>query len=379
MILLVPAPPSDDRRCAQAPRRRSIPAASGRGATSMRPSRTTHESTGLFPARPAGRLLLGCLLLLASATLAAGDPGQAPSEPAAEPSSVDDETLQRLLDLHVTEQAEVRLVLLPAVVTNRKGRLVRGLTAGDFTLLEDYVPQEIRYFSTEATEPIAIVFLLDISGSMRQVGKLDEAKQAIRIFIDGLAPGDLFGLICFADDQVAWITELTADRERFLARLDVQRAYGQTALFDAVAATPRLVDEEFDGKRAIVLITDGDDNASRLNTFSASRLARSVDVPIYTIGFTSISGRMLPKGSRERSHRVLELFAAETGGRLFQVDDPADLKEAVITVQEELRFQYIIGYHPTRSDWDGSFRRVKLEPVRNGLKVRTRSGSYADP
>ena len=307
----------------------------------------------------------------------ATDPSQ--RGPAMAPRAGADVDIERLRALHYRESEQVRLVLLPAVVTTRRGRPVTGLEAGDFLLFEDYVPQEIRYFGTELDQPVSIAFLLDISGSMRQVGKLDEAKQAIQVFVDALGDADRFGLVCFADDQVAWITEFTSERQRFLRRLEVQEAYGQTALFDALAAAPRLVDEQVKGRKAIVLITDGIDNASRLSVFDAVQLARSVNVPIYTIGFTSFVERLLPKGSRKDSHRVLQRFAEETGGLLFTVSDPDDLKEAVLEIQRELRFQYLIGYRPTRELWDGSFRRVKLETVHSGLIVRTRTGYYADP
>jgi Ca-activated chloride channel family protein len=307
-----------------------------------------------------------------------GDAGAAPPG-VGEQTTTDEPTIDELLELHHSEQEKVRLVLLPTVVTNRRGKIITNLEPTDFRLYEDYVPQRIRYFSKEAKEPISIAFLLDISGSMRQVGKLDEAKQAIRIFVDALNPRDRFGLICFADDQVAWITEFTTDRRTFLRRLQVQEAYGQTALFDAVAATPRLVDEKLAGRKAIVLITDGDDNASRLNTFKAVQLARSVNVPIYTIGFASMAERFRLKGSSDPDLVVLRRFAAETGGTLFPVRDPDDLKEAVLQIQRELRFQYVIGYHPTRKTWDGSFRRIKLDSTRAHLRVRTRSGYYALP
>jgi Ca-activated chloride channel family protein len=328
-------------------------------------------------------VILALLLLLfpVSPGVAGGDsPPTEEEAPAGKPDGgPSDLEIERLRELHYRESEQVRLVLLPAVVTDRRGRPIRGLTAEDFQLFEDYVPQSIRYFGTERDQPVSIAFLLDVSGSMRQVGKLDEAKQAIRVFAESLGAEDQFGLVCFADDQVAWITEFTSDRERFLRRLDVQEAYGQTALFDAIAAAPRLVDDEIKGRKAIVLITDGIDNASQLGLFDAIRLARSVNVPIYTIGFSSFVDHVLPKGSREESHLLLQRFSEETGGLLFTVNDPDDLKEAVLEIQDELRFQYLVGYSPSRSLWDGTFRRVKLDTVRDGLVVRTRTGYYANP
>ncbi len=183
----------------------------------------------------------------------------------------------------------------------------------------------------------------------------------------------------FTDDQVTWITDLTADRDRFLRRLGVQEAYGQTALYDALAATPKLVDKEIKGRKAIVLITDGHDNASKLNNFKSMQLARSVQVPIYTIAFSRMADRLLPEGSVSRGMSILGRFSRETGGRLFSVADPDDLKDAVLEIQEELRFQYVIGYHSLRETWDGAFRRIKLELDRKGLEIRTRRGYYANP
>lgn len=293
-------------------------------------------------------------------------------------TSISDERIEQLLALHHTETDNVRLVLLPVVVTNRKGRIIEGLELADFELLEDYVPQQIEHVYTEHETPISLAFLLDLSGSMLQAGKLEEAKQAIRVFVESLQKDDRFGLIGFADHQVTWITEWTADISNFKRRLDVQEAYGQTALYDAVAATPELVDSSIEGRKAIILITDGNDNASHLDTFRAVTLARSVSVPIYTIGFSSLTSGVLPRGQTPKGLLAMARFSEETGGNLFVVHDPSDLKEAVLRIQSELRTQYIVTYRPTRQHWDGTFRRVKLTAGQKRV-VHTRSGYYALP
>ena len=293
---------------------------------------------------------------------------------------VDEAAVNGILRLPHVETENVRLVLLPANVQDRRGRPVMGLTREDFQLFEDRVPQEIRYFSIEEQQPIEIAFLLDISGSMRHTGKLDEAKEAIRCFVDSLRPKDRFALIGFADDQVSWITEFTADRKRFLQRLYVQEGYGQTALNDAVAAAPSLVQDAATGKKAIVLITDGVDNASRLTNREALRLARQASVPIYAVGFSSIPEELRRKDDEtETNLKVLEVLTAETGGLLLPVHDPDDLKEAVARIDGELRYQYVIGYHPKRQTWDGSYHRVHLVATKRGVEVRTRKGYYANP
>ncbi|MDH3784737.1 MAG: VWA domain-containing protein, partial [Acidobacteriota bacterium] len=272
----------------------------------------------------------------------------------------------------------VRLVLLPVVVTNKKGRVVEGLGLQDFALSEDRVPQQIEHLFTEEDVPISLAFLLDLSGSMAQEEKLEEAKHAIQVFVHSLQSDDRFGLIGFADRQVTWITEFTGDIDNFDRRLGVQEGYGQTALFDAIAATPGLVDGSVEGRKAIVLITDGNDNSSKLDKFSAVALARRVPVPIYTIGFSSISSGVLPRGYVPKSLQAISRFSEETGGNLFVVHDPSDLKEAVLRIQSELRTQYVVSYRPTRQLWDGSFRKIKLSAGKQRI-VHTRTGYYAQP
>jgi Ca-activated chloride channel family protein len=330
----------------------------------------------------AGRAAVWAVVVLAglvtsAAVAAAADASD--EQPRFKTRAVDDATLERLLELHYTEAEDVRLVLLPASVTDRKGRVVRGLGREDFKLYDDQVLQEIKYFSSETREPISIAFLLDISGSMRRQEKLVHAKEAIRYFVDQLREGDRFGLICFADEQVVWVTELTGDRRRFLQRLEVQEGFGQTALNDAVAAAPGLVDDRVGGRKAIVLITDGIDTSSRLSSRQAVELARQVSVPIYTIGFLAVPADHLPKDALAEKLEILDRATAETGGRLFPVYDPAELKEAITYIDNELRFQYVLGYYPSHSDSDGSFRRVRVVANKANWTVRTRSGYYDQP
>lgn len=291
---------------------------------------------------------------------------------------LDEETVERLLALQ-EEEVTVRTVMLPAAVEDSKGRIVKGLALEDFRVLENQVQQTIDFFSIEGDEPISVAFLLDLSGSMRNAGKLAASKEAIRYFLDNLRPQDRFALVGFADEQVAWITPFTSERDTFLERLDVQDGFGQTALHDAVAATPKLVDRSVVGRKAIILFTDGVDNASHLSEFEAIGLAREVEVPIYAVGFTSIPSAIRDKKPASNDERVLRRFANETGGAAYVVGDPDELKEAVARVNGELRYQYLIGYRPSNDEWDGSFRRIRVQTRAGRYTVRTRTGYYADP
>ena len=319
--------------------------------------------------------VLGIGFLLAAGSGGADD-RDGSSPPAVVRREVDDATIERLRRLHYVESAEVRLVLLPASVTDRRGRVVPGLDQDDFRLFDDQVRQRIRYFSADAAEPISIAFLLDVSGSMRFGEKLRHAKEAIRHLVDRQRPGDRFALICFADDQVAWVTDFTEDRARFLRRLEVQEGYGQTALHDAVAAAPDLVDDSVLGRKAIVLVTDGVDNFSELDPTAAIDLAQRVNVPIYTIGFLAVPEKLLPRDTTAAYLANLRSFSAETGGALFAVYDPADLKEAASRLASVLHHQYLIGYYPEVETREDRFHRIRLETGRKRLVVRTRTGYY---
>ena len=340
------------------------------------------SSTHRAHSRPRAPWRAGWAIVLgvwsASFPAAGGDPRTSANAPAmaARVPAADEAAV---LKLPHTEVENVRLVLLPANVQDRRGRIVRGLSRDDFRLYEDQIPQEIKYFTVEDREAIEVAFMLDVSGSMRHAGKLDEAKQAIEYFLSAFRPKDRFALICFADEQVSRVTEFTADRQRFLERLRVQEGYGQTALHDAVAAAPALVEETGTGKKAIILITDGVDNASRLGPDETVALARRASVPIYTIGFTYVPEGVLRRGETQTNLKVLERFAEETGGAMYPVRDPDDLKDAIARIVDELRYQYVIGYYPARDRWDGTYHRVRLEARHRGVEVRTRRGYFATP
>jgi VWFA-related protein len=278
----------------------------------------------------------------------------------------------------VSEVERVRLVLLPTTVTTRRGKPVRGLQPEDFRLYEDGAEQRIDLFATEESSPIALAFLLDVSGSMGLRGRLDQAKDAIHHFVEALDGDDRVGLIRFADARVEWVAGFDDDRQTFLERLDAQRPLGRTALYDALAASPRLVDEETLGRKAIILITDGVDNASEIPRLKATWMARRVAVPIYTLGFIPMREKLLAYRARE-ALRVVERFSLETGGALFTIHQPPDLDRAEQRIQGELRFQYVIGFYRADGSRDGSFRRLRLATIRGKLRVRTRSGYYANP
>jgi Ca-activated chloride channel family protein len=288
-------------------------------------------------------------------------------------------TVDQLLALHHTETARVRMVMLGVSVTNRRGHFVSGLDAQDFRLFEDQVPQEIAFFAPEGEEPLSVAFLLDVSGSMRERNKLRRSKDAIRFLVNRLRPVDQFALICFADEQVAWITDFTRDRQRFLRRLEVQRAYGRTALVDALAAAPQFVHDKVATRNAIVLITDGNDNFSQTPVPEAIEMARRVNVPLFTIAFLSVDASWLPKGTVDTRLEAVRAVSRVTGGRVLPVYSEEQLRSALDLLDIELSSQYSIGYYPNDNPDNGEFQEIQLEVDKRRLQARTRSGYYAAP
>jgi Ca-activated chloride channel family protein len=288
--------------------------------------------------------------------------------------------LDRLIAAGFASEVRVDRVLVPVVVLDRKGRPVYGLTPEDFELKEDAVPQRIDFFHVDVTEKISIAFLLDVSGSMRLLDKLGEAREAIRHFLDTLKPGDVVQVMTFADGAVDTLAPFGTPAAVIRARLDAVQGYGQTALNDAIAAAPGIVDADDPGRKAIVLITDGVDNFSRLKLEDAVRLARGIDVPIYSIGFGGLTEREHPREVEAGSDAaVLKRIAQETGGEFFLIHDPDDLKEAILDVEEDLRSQYVLGYTPSKDACERSFHTIELKVPNDRFKVRTRKGYFAGP
>jgi Ca-activated chloride channel family protein len=173
------------------------------------------------------------------------------------------------------------------------------------------------------------------------------------------------------------VTPFTSDAGNFSLRLSVQEGYGQTALYDALAASPGLVDETPYARKAIVLFTDGLDNFSNFTPTEAIALARQVSVPIYVIHFISMPPDMISDENR-RNLSLLERFSAETGGALFAIHESEQMDRAIARIQQDLRSQYVIGFYPPDPHDDPSFRHIRLETSRSRLIVRTRTGYYPE-
>ncbi len=289
-------------------------------------------------------------------------------------------------------QVEVNLVNILATVHNKNGGLVGNLTKDDFTLSEDGQTQTIKYFTRDTDLPLTIGLLVDVSGSQRNLIEV-EREAAYQFFSQVLRKKDLAFLISFGEDAEL-LQDFTGSARLLqagLQKLQVNSGVGGimpgpvptagqprgTILYDAVylACNDQMTKEV--GRKAVVLITDGMDEGSRLKIDEAIRAAQRSDTVIYSIYYVdprAYAGFGYFGGVTDS---YLKRMSDETGGHVFKVDRKHTLPEVFQELQDEMRSQYAVGYQPTNEKRDGSFRRVDLRVTDKSLKVQARKGYYA--
>ncbi|MFQ3591251.1 MAG: VWA domain-containing protein [Chloracidobacterium sp.] len=275
------------------------------------------------------------------------------------------------------------LVTLNVSVTDAQGRFVTGLDAEHFEIYEDNVKQTIEFFSDEDA-PVSIGIVFDMSGSMR--GRLNRSNVALRKFLDACHDEDEFFLVGF-NNQAKLMMDYTPNPERITGAVMLAEARGQTALYDAVYIGVEKLKEGRHGRRALVIISDGQDNSSRYTFREVRQLVREADVQIYAIGIaTAFNDTSLDLQGRA----ILDELARLTGGRAFFPNSQVELQEIITRIAIELRHQYGIGYTPTslatipvslKSNDKQRWRKlkVKLNAPKGlpGLTVTAREGYYA--
>jgi Ca-activated chloride channel family protein len=275
----------------------------------------------------------------------------------------------------------VSAITIAVTVQDRGGKYINDLTAKDFTVYENNEKRPITYFKHDFAAPLSLTVLLDVSGSMAVLNKLEEAKVGLRNLLSAvLSPRDEVSLLIFADGQVEVAAPFSTDRTEFLSVMEKTNAFGQTALNDAVAVSPEFANRGHNEKRALLLITDGVENDSRVTPDEAVEIARRVDVPIYTIGYKIPLDeqllKILKRGKDVTSAGIvatLERFSRATGGKAFFVNHPAEMYAAMRELKKEQSHQYLIGY-TSYKDGSGAYRKIRVATDNKRLKVRTREG-----
>jgi VWFA-related protein len=260
----------------------------------------------------------------------------------------------------------VNRVLLSLTARDDEGRLVTDLGRDDLRILEDGKLQEIVDFEVER-RPINLAILIDTSQSTR--GTLPDVQEAVASFVDTMRPDDQALVIDFSDEAYL-IEELTSDRQALAAAVRSTEAIGGTALFEALHAAYRELDE-IDGRKAIVLVSHGGVYGDKRDFASVADRARSSNLMIFAVGLTDGSEGPAP------DRKVLGDLAKMTGGRFWLVKKAEHLGEVYRTIADELAHQYFVTYSSPIEEWDGRWVPIEVEARRPGVEVRARTGYVA--
>jgi VWFA-related protein len=367
--------------------------------------------------------LLGFLLLGAALESQTSSAAPAAAPPAAPASPT------------TTLSVDVKVVTLPVTVRDKHGKIVTNLTKDDFDLQEDGKPQTIRYFNQETNLPLTVGLLVDTSRSERD--NLDKERAASRTFLDQMItrPTDRAFVIHF-DRQVELLQDLTSDHgklERAVGEIDstssvqniqdsgsdqgsgqgrMRRGVG-TLLYDAIFLACDDVMKKRSGRKAIVVLTDGEDRGSQETLNSAIESAQKAETVVYTIyygghedhdndfnnggmgrrgggypgggypggrypggGYPGGGGNPRQQENRPDGKKILQRIAQETGGRFFQVSKKDTVDDVYASIAEELRTQFILGYTPPK-DQSSGYHSITLTGKRKEETVQTRAGYYS--
>jgi Ca-activated chloride channel family protein len=249
------------------------------------------------------------------------------------------------------------------------------LESEHFQIWEDKVEQKIEYFSAEDV-PISIGVIFDVSGSMKD--KIATARQAAATFLKTGNPEDEYFLLEFANrPEVA--SDFTTDITKLQSKLLLTPAKGMTAMYDSVYLGLEKLKEGSNPKKALLLITDGEDNRSRYTFQNVKEFVKEQDVQIYGIGIVDEWNSQLSAGKTGRA--MIEELASLTGGGAFFPDSVYELEDICTKIAVELKNQYVIGYHSTNEAKDGKWRKIRLKvnPPKGiqRLNVRAKQGYYA--
>jgi VWFA-related protein len=338
-----------------------------------------------------------------------------------------------------TMSVDVKVVTLPVTVRDKHGQIVRNLTKDDFVLQEDGRPQAIKYFTQDTNLPLTLGLLVDTSLSQRNV--LDQERNASKVFLDQMltGPKDKAFLIHF-DREVELLQDLTSSHDKLQAGLellktpqldrngggssdpqssDPQSGSGQprmsrgagTLLYDAIFLASDELMKKQQGRKALIILSDGDDRGSKESLHSAIEAAQRADTVVYSIlfvdnhqdsnGFGHQGGGMgrhgggFPGGGwpgsggggRGGGHpqevhadgkKILDQISRETGGRLYEVSKKQAIDQIYDSIAEELRTQYNLGYTPDKGNAETGYHKISLAAKQKDLVVQTRDGYYAE-
>lgn len=311
-------------------------------------------------------ILAGCSLLAALALAQAPGP-EKPNAPPAQPALKPDKAIQM----------NVELALVNVTVTEPFNRPVTGLEKENFRAFEDGVEQEIVHFSSEDV-PVSIGVIFDLSGSMSN--KLDKAREATIQFFKTANPKDEFFMVSF-NDRAEMISPFTTSVEELQNKMMYTSAGGRTALFDGIYLGLSQMRGAHNAKKALLVVSDGGDNHSRYTETDVRNFLKEADCQLYAIGVYDANDMGRSREERYGPTLLAEL-AEMSGGRAFPVSRLSELPDIATKIAMELRNQYVLGYRPSNTEHDGTWRRIKVSIARlpkgfPPLNVYAKTGYYA--
>lgn len=273
-------------------------------------------------------------------------------------------------------RVDVRLVRILATVRDAQGALAGGLEKDDFRVTDNGVEQELAVFERQSAQPLSIAVLVDRSRSTRRerAYELEALARFFRVLLREGNPQDTAALYSF-NDEVVLQAGYTRQLERLEAALGRLRSEGATALYDAIWLAARDL-EARQGRRVMVVVSDGADTVSRVTFHQALESLHRADAVLYALLLTPVRGEA---GRNLRGENALIQLSSGTGGRMFYPSEAASLGQAFAEILRDLRTQYLLGYYPKNVPPSRDrFHRIRVEVKRPGYTVSARTGYFAD-
>lgn len=308
---------------------------------------------------------------------------------------------------------DVKMVSMLAAVRDKHGHLVNNLIKDDFAVEQDGHPQTITYFAQDSDLPLTLGLLVDTSMSQRRV--LDQERSTSHTFLDHVLREDKDkAFVIHFDYEVELLQDLTSSRQKLDASLDQvgtpefsqaggsssgggrgSHGGGGTLLYDAVYLASNELMKKQQGRKALIILSDGVDRGSKESLQNSIETAQRADTLLYSILFSDREeygsggghgggGGMggghhrYPQESRPDGKKILEQMSRETGGRFFEVSKKQPIEQIYAALDEELRNQYGLGYVPDKADVAPGYHKIRVTVKRKELTVQTRDGYYAD-
>lgn len=282
-------------------------------------------------------------------------------------------TATEFTGLTITKRVDVVNVVF--TVTDFKGRFVSNLPQSSFQLLDNHqAPQTVEYFQQQSDLPLRVALLIDLSDSIR--GRFKFEQEAASTFLQKvIRPGKDEAFVIGFDSHVHMIQDTTGDVKKLSSAIHHMNSGGNTALYDAVVRAGNKLRASNGGgitRKAIILISDGQDTGSKSTLNDAIQAAEKAETIVYVLSTNDLTESKHPKGDA-----IMEDIARPTGGHILQAREKDDLKHGFAEIEKALRSQYAMGYHPADFRSDGGFRGIEIIPDKPTLKVQCRRGYFA--